>query len=162
MQGRRGSGWRGGHSSSMRFSSPQMVPVQGGLYSSIRLRARARHPIPASIYSFSSEKRKTRDTPVSNTTPVWKTRPLAFFGKAQAENLPRMCDLPKICQPLQSSNFLHDHSHMKNEMKPHGNLWHFYYYAMFGWKKILLKFSFPSRVSLEKLFLAFFNYMFHH
>lgn len=82
--------------------------------------------------------------------------------KLRLKTYPRMRDLPKICQPLQCSNCWYDHSHMKNEIKPHGNLWHFYYYAMFGWKKKWRNSPSLSRASLEKLFLTFLNYAFHH
>lgn len=144
------------------FPLSKWFMMQGGLHSSVRLGPERDTQLqPAPILS-SQKKGKTKTHQCMIQPQFEKQGHWHSLVKPRLKTYPRMHDLPKICQPLQCSNFLHDHSHMKNEMKPHGNLWHFYYYAMFGWKKKLLKFSFPSRVSLEKLFLAFLNYTFHH
>lgn len=107
-------------------------------------------------------KRKKKDKHIIIQPQFEKSGHWHPLVKLRLKTYPRMRDLPKICQPLQCSNCWYDHSHMKNEIKPHGNLWHFYYYAMFGWKKKWRNSPSLSRASLEKLFLTFLNYTFHH
>lgn len=67
-----------------------------------------------------------------------------------------MRDLPKICQPLQCSNFLYDHSHMKNEIKPMEIFDISTIMQCLGEKKKLQKFSFPFQSEFRKTISSFF------